>query len=98
MPTSFDPVNDTARMAGCRTIVSPTSRPPPNTRFSTPGGSPHSSKISTMSAAVSGVSDAGLNTTVLPETSAGAIFQIGIAIGKFQGVMIATGPTGCFSV
>jgi hypothetical protein len=35
---------------------------------------------------------------VLPETSAGAIFQIGIATGKFHGVMIATGPTACFTV
>jgi hypothetical protein len=32
-------------------------------------------------------------TTVLPQASAGAIFQAGIAIGKFQGVMIPTGPT-----
>ena len=51
-----------------------------------------------MSEAVSGVSDAGLKTTVLPETSAGAIFQIGMATGKFHGVMIATGPTGCLRV
>ena len=42
-----------------------------------------------MSEAVSGVNVAGLKTTVLPETSAGAIFQIGMAIGKFHGVMIA---------
>ena len=59
---------------------------------------PHSSNTSTMSAAVSGVRLAGLNTTVLPETSAGAIFHTGIAIGKFHGVMIATGPTGCLTV
>jgi len=48
--------------------------------------------------ALNGVSVAGLNTTVLPETRAGAIFQIGIAMGKFHGVMIPTGPTGCLSV
>ncbi len=59
---------------------------------------PHSSKISTISAAVNGVRLAGLNTTVLPETSAGAIFHTGMATGKFHGVMIATGPTGCFTV
>jgi hypothetical protein len=34
-----------------------------------------------------------LNTTELPYASAGAIFQAGIAIGKFHGVMIATTPT-----
>ena len=44
--------------------------------------------------AVSGVSVAGLKTTVLPATSAGAIFQTGMATGKFQGVMQATTPSG----
>jgi hypothetical protein len=43
----------------------------------------------------SGVSVAGLNTTVLPQTSAGTIFHEGIAMGKFQGVMIAQTPSGC---
>ena len=37
---------------------------------------------------------AGLKTTVLPQTSAGAIFQLGIAIGKFHGVIAPTTPTG----
>ena len=36
----------------------------------------------------------GLKTTVLPVTSAGIIFQHGIAIGKFQGVMIPATPSG----
>ena len=36
----------------------------------------------------------GLKTTVLPATSAGIIFQHGIAIGKFQGVMIPAMPIG----
>ena len=45
-----------------------------------------------------GVKDAGLSTTVHPATSAGAVFQVGIAKGKFQGVIKATGPTGCRSV
>ena len=44
--------------------------------------------------AESGVSDAGLKTTVLPQTSAGAIFHDGIAIGKFQGVMTEQTPIG----
>ena len=43
---------------------------------------------------MAGVKVAGLKTTVLPVTSAGAIFQIGIATGKFHGVMQATTPTG----
>ena len=43
----------------------------------------------TSSAAQWGVSLAGLSTTVLPLISAAVIFQHGIAIGKFHGVMIA---------
>ena len=37
---------------------------------------------------------AGLRTTVLPQTSAGTIFQDGIAIGKFHGVIAPTTPIG----
>jgi hypothetical protein len=59
---------------------------------------PASRKTSASFAAVSGVSDAGLKTTVSPDTSAGAIFQIGMATGKFHGVMMPTGPTGSLTV
>ncbi len=38
--------------------------------------------------------DAGLKTTVLPRMSAGMIFQVGIANGKFHGVIAATTPSG----
>jgi len=62
--------------------------------FSTPLGTPARSKIETTAAPVSGVSVAGLKTTVLPLTRAGAIFQAGMATGKFQGVMQATTPSG----
>ena len=41
-----------------------------------------------------GVHCAGLNTTVLPNASAGAIFHAGIAIGKFHGVISPTTPIG----
>ena len=50
-------------------------------------GTPASSSTSTKLIAESGVSVAGLNTTVLPQTSAGTIFHEGIAIGKFHGVI-----------
>src|SRR4029077_10877576 len=40
------------------------------------------------------VSVAGLKTTVLPQTSAGAIFHTGMATGKFHGVMAPTTPSG----
>jgi aldehyde dehydrogenase (NAD+) len=41
-----------------------------------------------------GVEEAGLCTTVFPNTNAGAIFHIGIANGKFQGVIMPTTPSG----
>src|SRR5215207_3623005 len=79
-------------------ISSPASEPEPRTRFKTPGGTPAASKISVMRTAVAGAIDAGLKTTVLPATKAGAIFQIGMATGKFQGVTHATTPSGCLIV
>ncbi len=47
-----------------------------------------------MRSALRGASDAGFNTTVFPATSAGAIFQAGMALGKFHGVMRPTTPSG----
>src|SRR5437870_3474617 len=98
MPTGFDPVNETALTAGWLIISSPASEPDPSTRFKTPGGTPAASKISTTRTAVPGVRVAGLNTTVFPATSAGAIFHTGIATGKFHGVTHATTPSGCLIV
>ena len=37
---------------------------------------------------------AGFQSTALPKASAGAIFQLAVAVGKFQGEMTATTPTG----
>ena len=56
---------------------------------------PACSRIFTSSSDVSGACEAGLNTTALPETSAGAIFQVGMAMGKFHGAIRATTPSGC---
>jgi hypothetical protein len=39
-----------------------------------------------------------LSTTAFPEMSAGASFQAGMAMGKFQGVMRPTTPTGFLMV
>jgi hypothetical protein len=63
--------------------------------FTTPGGTPHSSTIFPSSATEAGVSEAGLRTTVLPQRRAGKSFQVGMASGKFQGVMRPQTPTGC---
>src|SRR5262249_61566874 len=79
---------------GCSTSGLRTFDPDPNTRLSTPGGRPASSKIFVKCHAISGVSPAGLNTAVLPATSAGISFQEGIANGKFQGVITPATPIG----
>ena len=94
LPVADDPVNEMTGTSGESTIASPTSAPPPVTRLTVPAGNPASAISSTTRVAQWGVSLAGLNTTVLPVTSAGIIFQHGIAIGKFQGVMIPATPIG----
>ena len=55
--------------------------------LSTPGGSPASSPRRMTASAVSGVCSAGLRTIVQPAPSAGAALRVGIAAGKFHGVM-----------
>ena len=62
--------------------------------LSTPAGTPASCASSTRASEVSGVSSAGLQTTVQPAARAGAILRAIMAAGKFQGVMAATTPTG----
>ena len=66
--------------------------------LSTPAGKPASTKHCISNSAVAGTSEAGLKTTELPATSAGAIFQMGMAAGKFHGVIMAATPTGSFMV
>jgi hypothetical protein len=63
----------------------------------TPPGSPHSSRICPSASIESGVCCAGFITTVQPAAMAGPTFRVPIAMGKFQGVIIRLGPTGCLS-
>ena len=63
--------------------------------LTTPAGRPASTSSATNASVVSGVSSAGLTTTVQPAASAGAILRVAIASGKFHGVMRKHGPTGC---
>ncbi len=65
------------------------------TRLTTPSGTPASAIASNSWIMVSGVWSAGRLTTVQPAASAGAIFRLTIAAGKFHGVMVPTTPTGC---
>ncbi len=83
-----------AATIGCATSVSPTTEPEPMTRLKTPFGRPAAATSSASAHAHPGVHCAGLKTTVLPKARAGAIFQAGMAIGKFHGVIRPTTPTG----
>jgi hypothetical protein len=69
----------------------------PVTTFRTPLGSPARSASSASAKADSGICSAGLATTVHPAARAGATLRVIIAIGKFQGVIAATTPTGCLT-
>jgi hypothetical protein len=68
--------------------------PGPYTTLSTPGGRPASVSACARFHTDSGVIEAGLSTTALPETNAGAVFQAGMAMGKFHGVMMPATPSG----
>src|ERR1700722_12217381 len=81
-------------MFGSETMASPTMEPRPMTRLNTPAGIPERTMMSARAQAEPGTRSAGLNTTQLPNASAGAIFHDGIAMGKFHGVRMPTTPTG----
>ena len=50
--------------------------------------------MSASAQALPGTRSAGFKTTQLPKARAGAIFQAGMAMGKFQGVISPTTPMG----
>src|SRR4051794_35687849 len=93
-PTSVEPVNDSLRTRGSSTIA-PTTAPAVRVvrQLTTPGGTPASSSRATIARAVSGVSVAGLRTTVHPAASAGPILRVAIAAGEFQGGTSTAKPT-----
>ena len=98
LPTRVEPVKHTLRTSGWVTKRAPTTGPSPGSTVSTCSGSPASSASSPIRIAVSGVSSAGLRTTVLPAASAGAIPQPATGIGKFHGTMMPTTPSGSWKV
>ena len=63
----------------------------------TPFGIPAFSAKSQRAKADNGVSSGALATKQQPAASAGPSFLVIIALGKFQGVIAATTPTGCFN-
>ncbi len=64
------------------------------TRLKTPAGNPTSSKISTSTKALSGVTSLGLATIEQPAAIAGAALAPSWLRGKFQGVIAPTTPIG----
>ena len=80
------PVKETLEILGEVAKGFPASGPKPVTTFNTPAGS-----ISAMSSIKHkievGVCSAGFNTTQQPAAKAGAIFQVAINKGKFQGII-----------
>ncbi len=96
-PTGVEPVKESLRSRGSAMIGPDTALEVEvvNT-LTTPLGSPASSRSFAKSSVVSGVSSAGLITTVQPAASAGATLRVAMASGKFHGVIRKHGPTGCW--
>ena len=84
-PVSVEPMKPTPCVPGLRAISSPTTEPGPVTRLKTPAGRSASTTHSASSVAHTAVVDAGVQTTVLPDASAGAISSAGMVYGQFQG-------------
>ena len=91
--TGVEPVNTTPCTRLSAMSAAPTS-PAPGISCSASLGMPASCSTRTASAAMSGVSSAGLAITELPAASAAAIWPVKIASGKFQGLMQTTRPSG----
>jgi hypothetical protein len=94
-PTSVEPVKESLRSRSSAISGPVTSAGRVvGTTLTTPAGTPASTSTWVSSSEVSGVSSAGLSTTVHPAARAGAILRVAIASGKFHGVMSSEGPTG----
>ena len=98
LPTCVEPVNATFDTRGCAPSAAPATSPSPVTQLITPGGTPASCASSTSRSVDKGASSDGFRTHVQPAASAGAILMAARLSGKFQGVISAQTPTGCFSV
>src|SRR4029077_11593245 len=84
-PTSCEPVKLTASISGDEASSGPSFEPGPMTRLSAPDGRPARWTMSAIAHGDAGTSSAGLKTTVLPNASAGAIFQPSKASGTVHG-------------
>ena len=97
-PTSVEPVKVILRTNGCEVRIPPMMRVsfPVNT-LNTPSGTPARRASSASAKAVIGVWLAGFTTMVQPAANAGPALRVIIAAGKFQGVIAAQTPIGCFN-
>jgi hypothetical protein len=93
-PVAVSPVKEIFVTRRSATSASPITAPGPGSTDTAAGGTPASTSSSPSRSAVSGVSDAGFNTTGLPHASAGANFQQAMRNGKFHGTMSPTTPIG----
>jgi hypothetical protein len=99
LPTSVEPVKESLRTRGSSSIAATTAPDDlDGTTFTTPAGTPASVRIAAIARAVSGVSLAGLSTTVHPAARAGPILRVAMAARKFQGVTSTQTPIGGRSV
>jgi hypothetical protein len=87
-PVSVEPTKPTPSTNGWPATSSPTSAPGPVTRLTAPGGKSASAMHSMSATEMTLVDVAGVQTTVLPAASAGAMSSAAIVSGQFQGVMI----------
>ena len=71
-----------------------TREPGPVTKLKTPGGRSASTTHSASAMPAIAVVDAGVQTTVFPQASAGAISSAGIVYGQFHGVITPITPRG----
>ena len=68
----------------------------PDNKFTTPGGTPASLQMSTISITQPGVITSGLTITEQPAANAVEIFLDARTTGKFHGTNAATTPTGWY--
>src|SRR4051812_43783607 len=94
VPTAVEPVNVKAFTTGDASRCLDTIGGSPKTRLTVPGGSPASSSVATIAAAVLGVSSEALSTTGQPAASAAPSLRAASTAGKFQAVNAATTPIG----
>ena len=91
MPTAYEPVKVSPSTPGWRTTAAPTSSPP-GRYWNAPAGTPASIRHSYSLAPVKEPCGDGLNSTVLPATSAAPEGPAASAIGKLNGLITAQTP------